>query len=181
MSDSEFETTSPYTPNSCLKRRRLRSLPPSNKTSELFAAGGILDSQTTDTQWEENLLNPHLDSYLEHGISQLNYLELQRRQSGRQSESLSSSSSSSPSTTGPNPCLAASLAEKVHGIVELHMKEVEEDVRRQVEGKVRTEVEALRARVDLLCEELYRERRWIRTLEESLQENNITFPSYPRN
>ena len=74
---------------------------------------------------------------------------------------------------------SVSLAEKVFSVVELHTKEVEEDVRRQVEAKVRTEINALRARVDLLYEQLHRERRWIRSLEESLQENNITFPSYP--
>jgi len=69
----------------------------------------------------------------------------------------------------------------VNSVVELHMKEVEEDVQRRVEAKVRTEVDALRGRVDLLCDELHHERRWIRTLELSLHENNITFPSYSRN
>lgn len=60
----------------------------------LYAPGGFLDSQTTDTQWEDNL---YPDSY---GISQLNYLELQRRHA----ESLSSSG-----TTSPNPSPTACI------------------------------------------------------------------------
>ena len=112
----------------------------------------------------------------------MKYLELERRHA----ESLSSVPGSIPLTSAPTSAPAylspsISLAEKVLNVVELHAKEVEEGVRRQVEGKVRTEVEALQARVDLLCEELHREHRWIRTLEESLQTHNITFPPYPRN
>ena len=75
----------------------------------------------------------------------------------------------------------ASLAEKVLSVIEHHTKEVEEDVRRQTERQIHTEVEALRARIDLLCEELSRERRWIRTLEESLRENKIIFPPFCNN
>jgi len=69
----------------------------------------------------------------------------------------------------------------VLSIIERHSKDIEEDVRRQVERKVETEVDALRARIDLLCEELHSERRWIRILELSLKDNNVSFPSYPRN
>jgi len=81
----------------------------------------------------------------------------------------------------PRPTPADSLAVKVLSIIELHSKEIEEDIRRQMEEKVETEVDALRARIDLMCEELHSERRWIRTLEQSLKENGISFPSYPRN
>ena len=111
----------------------------------------------------------------------MKYLELERQHA----ESLSLVPGSIPLTSVPTSALAnlspsISLAEKVLNVVELHAKEVEEGVWRQVEGKVRTEVEALQAQVDLLCEELHREHRWIRTLEESLQTHNITFPPYPR-
>ena len=89
---------------------------------------------------------------------------------------LTSAPTSAPAYPSPN----ISLAEKVLNIVELHAKEVEEGVRRQVERKVQTEVEALQAQVDLLCEELHHEHRWIRILEESLQTHNKTFPPYTR-
>jgi hypothetical protein len=117
----------------------------------------------------------------------LNYLELQRRHA----EPLNSNNTTSPNlsptaaaTSGPlipNPTPGDSLAAKVLNVIELHSKEIEEDIRRQVEGKVETEVDALRARIDLLCAELHSERRWIRTLEQSLKENNISFPLYQLN
>lgn len=81
----------------------------------------------------------------------------------------------------PIPTPGDLLAVKLLDIIKLHSKEIEEDIRRQVEGKVETEVDALRARIDLLCVELHSERRWICTLEQSLKENNISFPLYPRN
>lgn len=173
----------------------------------LYALGGFLDSQTTDTQWEDKLSNPqypdlyastkswvfadritYWQHFLEHGggISQLNYIEYQRRHAEALDSSSTGTTSESPiilpdseseSTSTP----VDSLADKVLSIIELHLKGIEVDIRRQVEGKVDMEVEALRARIDLLCEGLHSERRWIRILELCLKENNITFPSYPHN
>ena len=137
-------------------------------------------SQTTDTQWEDNL---YPESY---GISQLNYLKLQRRHTESLNLSPTTAATSVPPILSsmppiPIPTPGDLLAVKLLDIIKLHSKEIEEDIRRQVEGKVETEVDALRARIDLLCVELHSERRWICTLEQSLKENNISFPSYPRN
>ena len=160
-------------------------------SQRLFAPGGILDSQTTDTQWEHNLVHSDADSYpagmnsdlhlmyhritkcrycLDYSISQLNFLELQRRNS----EPASTLTTQSPSPIAnlslpvPKPLPMASLTEKVLHVIEHHTKEVEEDIRRWAERQIHAEVEALQARVDLLCKKLSHERRWIHTLEESL-------------
>jgi len=43
----------------------------------------------------------------------------------------------------------------------------------------RRQLEAVKARRDLLQNELLQERRWISRLEEALHKNNVVFPEYP--
>lgn len=44
---------------------------------------------------------------------------------------------------------------------------------------MKSELEAVRARRDLLHNELLQEYRWISVLEQALHKNNVLFPDYP--
>jgi hypothetical protein len=44
---------------------------------------------------------------------------------------------------------------------------------------MKSELEAVTARRDLLHNELLQERRWISVLEQALRRNNLVFPDYP--
>ncbi|KDR80489.1 hypothetical protein GALMADRAFT_136964 [Galerina marginata CBS 339.88] len=176
-------------------------MPMAKYRGKLFAPGGSLDSQTTDSQWAAQ----YEEELLDRGISQQNYADFQNSKLPLSSPTPigpgsppSASMCATPSTLASDtPDSTASTAKdgviaKVLQIIDLCSKDVEERLQiRQVYleeeveelrdhcNNLRSQVEAVTTRRDLLWQDLAREREWICLLEHALEINSISFPAYP--
>jgi hypothetical protein len=183
--------------------------------SSLYQPGAILDSQTSDSQWADNLgesppqyatqeqqvpIKEEKDESLadvEGNISFTCTLYVR-------SETVCTDSTEpiSPFTSKPSPHLSVEhtvmeeIKSHIDKLVGIRSRELQDErdalilVLNATTEELESVTEELRsvnqenvsvaARRDILLEELGLERKWIRALECTLKDNNITLPKYPR-
>ena len=173
--------------------------------SSLYEPGAILDSQTTDSQWADNLGGPPQYATQEHQSQ----IKEEVDESAADTEGMlhlhlhyyffgfeivrTGSISSPPSPLlpllSPEHTVMEEIKSRINKIVSIRFRELqdERDTLILVLNATNEELESVNqenasvvARRDILLEELELERRWISALERTLKDNNITLPKYPR-
>ncbi|KAF8158714.1 hypothetical protein BJ912DRAFT_936451 [Pholiota molesta] len=199
-SASEFESTQctlvAHSPSSPKRRKtslRTRSKGNHIDIPSLFAPGGILDSQTTDSQWAELHFGSETSVNFEDsqtmGYSQEpDELETQLEESSAKDPDCSS--------THPNiqelqtPESDEYLLKQVINIIDLCTTNAirnldlprKDDEIKKLRARstiLEAQVDSLTARNAMLCREISQEREWIHLLEQTLQHHCIAYPEYP--
>ncbi|KAF8164204.1 hypothetical protein BJ912DRAFT_935108 [Pholiota molesta] len=204
-SASEFESTqctlvahSPPSP----KRRKisLRTRSKENRIDipRLFAPGGILDSQTTDSQWAELHFGSEMPVEFEDshtmGFSQEpedigTYVEETSAKEETMAKDVpnhcSTQAISKPPQTSDEYLLKQVIniidlctTNAIHNL-DLPRKDEEIQKLRARCTVLEAQVDSLTARNATLCREISQEREWIHLLEQALQQYSVPYPEYP--
>ncbi|KAF8204044.1 hypothetical protein BJ912DRAFT_941729 [Pholiota molesta] len=181
-SDSEFESTQSTIvapPSSKRRKFDLRPLPSDSKIPALFAPGGSLDSQTTDSQWAEINFGPESQP-----------MEAQEIGDGPGGHS-------QPDEVLPEGDLEHStrcksdkyLLSQVIRIIDLCTENAIRNLNTMKDDEIKSlqdrctflegQLRSISARNSAICQEISREREWIHLLQQSLQDHGIPYPPYP--